>query len=799
MTKRRKLLVGGAISLVTCLFIVGITAVLVVQTDWFRNYVRRKIITATEEGTGGKVDLGTFSFDVSHMRAVVTDFVIHGTEPASAAPLLRTARVQVDIRLFTSIKHLLDITYLGVDRPQANVIVFTNGRTNIPTPKQKTQTSNTTALQSLIDLAVSHFDLSNGSLTFNSQKQLIDIHGNNLRAELWFNVLTQNYSGKVGMEPLYVVSGRNTPVSFRVTLPITLEGDRVILKDASIATATSNLAVNVSLEKLNSPKITARVNGHIGLADIKNAGNLPLTLNARNAPTGLDLDANAIASGDLITVTGLRLGIGHSTLEASGPLKDPKSSAALEFKVSLAMSELGRLVNTSLKPDGTLEANGNAKLDAQNNYLVTGNLQGRRLAFTQSGERIGNITIASAVHLDPHSVDLLALRLSAFGGEFLGTVSVQDFARYKVDGNLRGFDIQTVAKAMGQKQLAYDGVISGYVDASGDVNAPGTKGITAQTRLSIAPGKRGIPVSGRLNAGYNGTTENVALDNSFLALPKTRITLAGSLNKRLNVVLTTRDLNDLLAAASAATKVPVTLNGGQATFTGTVMGSLTNPKIDGQLDANRFSVEGREFNSLSAGVAASGTGAALRNGTLTRGPMSAQFAGSVGLRNWSALPQSPLSVDLSLKNGDLADVVVLAGEAPAGYSGALTATAHVEGTVGNPRGSANVQATNGNLAGESFDNAMVQVNLTDRLVTIPSAYIAAGPGRVNLSAEFQHPSDSFTTGHIHAHVQSDKLNLAQLRSLQKQQPNSAGTAQVNADVTGILLLSRDRANFYLHR
>ena len=47
--------------------------------------------------------------------------------------------------------------------------------------------------------------------------------GNNLRAQLWFNLLTQGYKGQVSLQPLYVVSGRNTPVVFTVTLPVVLE------------------------------------------------------------------------------------------------------------------------------------------------------------------------------------------------------------------------------------------------------------------------------------------------------------------------------------------------------------------------------------------------------------------------------------------------------------------------------------------------------------------------------------------------------------------------------------------------
>ena len=51
--------------------------------------------------------------------------------------MLRVARVQLNLRLFTSLHHFWDITYLGIDRPQANVIVYPDGHTNIPVAAPK--------------------------------------------------------------------------------------------------------------------------------------------------------------------------------------------------------------------------------------------------------------------------------------------------------------------------------------------------------------------------------------------------------------------------------------------------------------------------------------------------------------------------------------------------------------------------------------------------------------------------------------------------------------------------------------
>src|SRR4051794_16672742 len=128
MTRTRKLLliVGG--SLLGLILLIGIATVVVVQTDWFRNFVRTKIVAAVEDATGGRVELGSFNFTWSHLRADVNNFVIHGLEPAGAAPLLRAKHVQVDLKLLSPFKGFVDIAYLLVDTPQANVIVFPDGK-----------------------------------------------------------------------------------------------------------------------------------------------------------------------------------------------------------------------------------------------------------------------------------------------------------------------------------------------------------------------------------------------------------------------------------------------------------------------------------------------------------------------------------------------------------------------------------------------------------------------------------------------------------------------------------------------
>src|SRR5262249_27154671 len=158
-----------------------------------------------------------------------------------------------------------------------------------------------------------------------------------------------------------------------------------------------------------------------------------------------------------------------------------------------------------------------------------------------------------------------------------------------------------------------------------------------------------------------------------------RLTLNGDAGKQLNITLSTSDVNDLLAATTMKGKSPVDLQDRTATFNGAISGRLSSPQLTGQVTARGFSVEGRRFRSLSLVLSLAANGASIREGNLARGAMQTQFSGQIGLKNWQALPNQPLSASASIRNGDVADLIVLSGRQSGDFSGALNAGLQIHG------------------------------------------------------------------------------------------------------------------------
>jgi translocation and assembly module TamB len=778
MTRGRKIaaIVGGSLAGITLIgFLAG---VIIVRTDWFRDMVRAKIVAAVEDSTGGTVEIGAFTFDWTHLRAQIRNFVIHGLEPAGAAPLLRANLLQADLKLLSPFKGFVDIAYLLVETPQANVMVFADGRTNVPSPKVPAKSSDKTGLETVVDLAIRRFDLRNGSFTFAERKAELNASGENLRAQLGYNPLRPRYTGEIDISPLHWKSGANPALDISVKLPVTLEKDKIGVTAAEIFTAQSKVVVTGAMEHLIAPRTSAHVNAQIALDDVRRAAGLSMPLDIQRGPRILNAEISGSMDDARIQLQRAQVTIGQTKLEASGTLKDASRPAAVQFTSSIAVGELGRLLRVAARPEGTLKAAGNLTLDLHNKYLVTANVEGRQLAFTQGTTHLAGITVDSSLTADPHRIALDALRLSALGGSFAGSAALQEMSQLQVAGNLHNFDIDQMTRALLAKPLGYDGVISGPLQLQGDLKNTAT--LAARGNLAIAPGRRGIPVSGHLGVDYNGRSGNVTLERSYVALPHTRVDLSGSLGQQIQLHAVSRDFADFRPLAV----VPVSFsNNGAATVDAVVTGSLSAPRITAQVSVNNFAVQGRPFTSFTAALDAAKSGASVKDALLTRGPLQARFSGAIGMHQWVPEKFDALRLDATVRNTDVRDVLALAGQADIAATGALTADAHLTGTIGDPRGDAVLRVDRGSIEGEPFDSLALHAVMTQSAIDLQTLQLVAGASRIDATGHYQHAPNDLQRGSLTAHVASNQVQLEQFQSLVKSRPGLRGVLNLNGDAS----------------
>src|SRR6266550_6508889 len=224
--RRQKVLWIVLVSVMGLMVAGAIVGIFIAQSQWFRDFVRVKIIRTVEDSTGGKAEMTSFAFDWRRLRADIEQFTLHGTEPAAAKPLLRVSHLTVELRIASLIRtRKVDISSLTVDQPQVNVIVFPDGRTNVPNPQIK-RGSDQNGLQTLVDLAVGRFAVNNGTIDFAQQKANFQATGENLQTSLIYETVGQRYRGQIAMSPLHFQSGQNPRLDVAVSLPVVIEKDR---------------------------------------------------------------------------------------------------------------------------------------------------------------------------------------------------------------------------------------------------------------------------------------------------------------------------------------------------------------------------------------------------------------------------------------------------------------------------------------------------------------------------------------------------------------------------------------------
>ncbi len=785
--RKKKLLWTVGASLVGLIIVLAVASILILQSSWFANFVREKIIATTEESTGGTVELGSFQFDWRHLTVRIRDFVLHGTEPKGADPLVRVPLLTVKLKLFAGLKKAVDLQYLGIQGPRVDFIVFPDGKTNVPEPKIQKKPSQTSGLQTVVDLAVGRFEIQNGLLEFSDKKASFGARGENLRLLLNYNALTPAYAGNLSIDPLLLASGNLTPLDVHVNFPVTIEKDAIKIADAKLNTSQSQITLNGSLENMNAPKISAQVNANVSLSEMRRSFDLPIDAGASGVPHVLSAELS-VSMDEKQNVTNIRtahLALGHTTFQASGTL-DPSRNSLVQFSVNLALGELAPLMKvTGVQTKGSLLANGTANVDAHDNYNVNGTMNSNGLSIRTETARLNDVSLYSPFHADPYLISLDGLKLKALGGDLTAKVFVEKLQRLSAEGALHNFSLPVLARAMAGKELGYDGSINGALKATGDLKAKGTTGYLAQVKLDIVPGRRGIPISGRLYANYAGASDTLDLGKSYLDFPNSRLDLSGSLNRRIDLSLVSHNLNDFLPAANfGASKpestLPVELKGGTARIQAQIAGSLSTPRISSHIAMNRFAIEERPFDEFAADLAASPSGASIRNGLLRRNTMQTTLDASLGLRHWSPTYSSPLAADIVLRNGDVADLLSLAGESSIPATGRVGAEVHIQGSYGNPLGSASLQVLDGSAYNQPIDRLLANVNLSDQLVTLSNLELDAAGGRVNIKGAFQHPRSSFTVGHAQFDVSTTNVQLANIKPLQQQKAGIAGLIQLKA-------------------
>jgi translocation and assembly module TamB len=720
-----------------------VSGVIVVRSPWFREQVRRRIVSEVETATGGRVEAGAFTFDWTRLRAEVKGLVVHGTEAAGKPPLFRAASVAVGLKIVSLLRRKLDIAYLDVAEPRVYLILYADGRTNVPEPKIHSKRS---TVDAILDLAVGRFSLQDGVFEVESRQPTpFSARGRNLNARLVYDHAGPRYRAEVAIQPLDLDISGYAPTAVAVALHFAVERNRVTIDSARLAADDSHVEFSGVVDDLASPRATLRYEAQASQADV-----------ARFLRTKLLESGSAHVSGE-------------ATWAAAGSFSVTGRLNAYNLEYRDAYVRL-----RDFQADGALQA-GPAGLD----------VTGLRLSgfYVRPDNRIpidGRIARAEVRGPDIH---FIGMAFAGLGGVYEADGLLQHLDLFHFQGAITGFQARRVVAVYSPAALPWDGRASGPLELQGSLQGEGDLHVTA--RLAISPEPGGAPVHGQVNADYDTTSGILDLGRSTLTLPSSRVDFSGAIGEagggRMRAHLETRDLDDLLPAVGETTEsVGVKLENGAAVFDGSVEGTLEDPHIAGRLSATRFSVSGKVFDSLAGDAAVSRENARLDNATVARGGLRAQFQAAVALRQWKSSPDSEIFGNATLRNAPLAELAAAVEWAGPPAAGSLNATAQAAGTLSNPLVQADIEALRGRFAEEPFDRFTAHVNYSVRTLEAASAQIAAGTKQVRLKASYDHAAGSFDTGLLRFEITTNAMPLEQIATLAKARSGVKGTVEASA-------------------
>lgn len=273
MRKFRRVALRALVALVILTGTCALTGVFLVRSGWFRERVREGIIASIESATGGRVELGSFRFDWRHLVASVTPLVLHGTEAAGEPPLLRVESITVGFRIISIFERRIDLSYLRIEQPQARIVFYANGATNLPVPPVR----HAFWADELVNLAVLRYEVNHGLVEYDGRDVPLNIRGEDLHLRMTYDPKGPRYRGEFASRRVRMVAEGAAPVEFDTSAAFAFEKSGIDFERFRLATNHSRFDLAGKLEDFHAPHGTFSAKASVAGGEAVSVFSLPLT------------------------------------------------------------------------------------------------------------------------------------------------------------------------------------------------------------------------------------------------------------------------------------------------------------------------------------------------------------------------------------------------------------------------------------------------------------------------------------------------------------------------------------------
>ncbi len=717
--------VAGVLLALIIAAVIGIYALL--HNSRFHNYVLRTAESKASAALNTRVQLQNFALHFSPLGLDMYGLRVDGVGPGAGQPLLQVDHLVLGVRIISMLHRQWNLDNVSIDHPVANVIAAPNGQDNLPSIQPSSSNSNT----NLFDLAIGHILLDHGVIYYNDRETPLDADLRNLKFESRYDAGNGgHYSGTMSYNDGHLQYGAYTPMPHDLQAQFDAKRTGMTLNNVRLTSGQSQVLLNASLDNYASPKVHARYVVILALGELRNVMRNP------SLPAGLVV---VNGTGDYASVPG------RPALDTTS-LQGTVRSRILRVRTPSLRTDIRELNAVYAF------ANNSAELRDVNAQLLGGVLRANATVRDITGNQQGHV-------------------LAALRGISLA-------------------DLKNIANASGLKGITISGGLNANSEASWSSSFKNVLlRADALANANISPaqpkGNNGsVPLNAEVHARYNGRSEELTLNKSYVQTPQTSMTLDGTVSKSsaLQVHVQAKDLHELETVVDVFSPPaqPLDLHGA-ATFDGTVRGSTAAPQLAGQLNANNVRLRGSAFRVFRTSVQASPSQVNLQNGDLELANQQGHVTFSVqtGLRDWSHQPTSPFTANVSATQVSVAELA-RAANLTTPISGTLNANIAAHGTELNPIGQGDFTLRNANISGEPVQLVQIRFQGTgDAVHSDLLVRISAGTAQGQVT--YYPKQEGYD-----AVLQATNIQLQQLQSLRERNLQISGTLNFTASGRGTL-------------
>jgi len=706
----RQFLAAAAILLV----VLAVAALLVVRSGWFRELVRQRIVTEIESATGGRVEVGNFSFKWETLTAKISPLVLHGMEPASEVPLLRVESVSIGLRIISMLERKVDLASVTVDQPRLRIVIYPDGSNNLPTPPGPS--SGKSWAQNLVDLAVRRYAVTGGMADIDIRQVPLAFSGEDLRVQMTRDAAAARYRGNITSRRLRVASDIMAPAEAGLAAAFTLDASRLTLSSVRLDVGGSRIDLTGSLTNLRAPQGAFKTTAAIAVRDAVSLFSLPIAAEGSANFTG-DVTF-AFAGGFDYTLAGKINGRGLGYTRDRLHIQNATASAALRLTPELL--SLRGISGAAL--GGNLR--GEADLGHWKNFHFKGNFDGL------------GVRDALAV-LTPRPIP--------WDGALAGTLEVDTVA---------GEPVSKVHAVAAITPAGSGEPIQGQVDIRYDQHA----GTVSFGDSHAATPATSMILSGTLGQNLDVRARSTNLDDILPALAL--LGDGGSTSLPLQLDRTKQGEAAVVGTISGSLSDPQFR--GQATATNASIEGHVFDRFSSDVTASRHSVALQHL-ALSRGPTEITGDAAIIARSGANNASSGDFL------------DGPLAAQLSVKNLRLAPAARefgIATVASVDADALASATVHLSGTARLPEADIVFDAAQATAFGERFDRIRADLRYSAQALVFSAGQADLGSGKLLFSGSYAQQDGDIHNGNLHVDVAAQALTASRIAELHRLEPSA---------------------------